>query len=58
MLFRSEIILPTKDETVLLYDQRNNNHNRIFVDGSPSGFPSSVYDVDTNNIYKFTPLKI
>jgi hypothetical protein len=49
----ADILLPKKDETVLLYDIRNNNHNGIFTNGTPKTLPTLVYDIDTNNIYKF-----
>jgi hypothetical protein len=40
-----------KDETVLLYDARNSNHNRIFTKEVPKTLPSSVYDIDTKKVY-------
>jgi hypothetical protein len=48
----ADLILPKKDETVLLYDARNKTHNQIFVGSAPTSIPESVFDVDTKNIYK------
>jgi hypothetical protein len=48
----ADLVLPTKDETVLLYDARNKTHNQIFVGSAPTTIPESVFDVDTKNIYK------
>jgi hypothetical protein len=53
----AEILLPRKqenNETVLLYDSRNSDHNKIFTNGSPTTSTKVLFDKDTGNRYNLS----